>query len=95
MAEDPHVKELVEKVGALVSRRFNGDYRQAFTHYARSHSAQPTVDAKELEALLGDAGVGNFITRGAWVSGIIDRVDKDADRKISWDEFESVIKPTR
>ena len=92
MASNAQKEELIEKVSTLVSRRFHGNYRQAFTHYASSHSATPTVDERELKSLLADAGIGNSITRGMWASGIIDELDKDADRRISWTEFEAVIR---
>jgi hypothetical protein len=88
--EDENVKELKQKVSALVTRRFGRDnYTAAFQHYA---GRDGLVDADELRRLLDDAGVGNFATKGAWVRGIIKKLDKDLDNKISGPEFESVMR---
>lgn len=88
-AEDPNVTELTTKVQRLVERRFQGDGRAAFDHYA---GADGQVNRDELSRLLSDAGVGNFITRGAWVSGIMERVDGNGNGKISWGEFNAVMR---
>lgn len=87
--EDGHTKELKQKVSGLCQRKFGGDYQKAFNHYDGNHDG--AIDADELSALLDDAGVGSFITRGAWVKGILDKLDRNADRKISWGEFQSVF----
>jgi Ca2+-binding EF-hand superfamily protein len=92
VASDSDKRELVRKVGELVRTRFGSNYQSAFQHYARKRTADPKVDRDELYDLLDDAGVGNGITRGAWASGIIRELDKDGDAKISWSEFEAVIK---
>jgi len=90
--EDPNVRELTTKVGRLVDRQFDGSMRAAFDHYA---GADGKVSRDELSDLLSDAHVGNFVTRGAWVSGIMDRLDKapngNGDGKVSWTEFSSVM----
>lgn len=87
---DKNEEELKRKVGALVEKDFGGDYKKAFDHYDHDHDG--AVDADELTKLLKDAGVGNFATRGAWVKGILDKLDKTEDRKIQWQEFESVFR---
>jgi hypothetical protein len=46
----------------------------------------------ELEALLKDADVGNWLTRGSWADGIIAELDTDQDGYISAAEFEAVLK---
>lgn len=88
--EDPNEKELKEKVGGLVSTKFGGDYRKAFDHYDTNHDG--SVDAAEMSKLLEDARVGNAITRGRWVSGILKKLDTNKNGKIEWAEFESIIK---
>ncbi len=45
----------------------------------------------ELAQLLKDVDIGNTFTRGAWVRGIIDKLDTNADHAVSWDEFLLVI----
>jgi hypothetical protein len=84
--------ELVTKISALVQRDFHGNTQAAFNHYA---GADHQVSRSELLELLSDAGIGNVFTRGAWASGIMDRLDKaphgDGNGKISWTEFNNVI----
>jgi hypothetical protein len=87
--EDPREAELKAKVGKLCDARFGGDYKKAFAHYDGDHDGLISKD--ELSELLSDAGVGNRITRGAWASGIIKKLDKNADEKISWAEFDAVF----
>lgn len=88
-AEDANEKELKEKVGALVSKRFGGDFQKAFTHYDSDKSGGVSRD--EIVKLLADAGVGNGLTRGAWASGILKKLDRDENGAIEWTEFQSVF----
>lgn len=92
MASDKDKKELIQKVSELVRNRHGGSYQAAFQRYSRSKSQDDTVDSDELKELLADASVGNMMTRGAWASGIMSELDKDGDGRISWSEFETVIK---
>jgi Ca2+-binding EF-hand superfamily protein len=89
VASEDQRRELDEKVTALVKSRFAGDYQAAFTHYDADQSG--TIDADELKTLLHDAGIGNALTRGAWVRGIIKELDADGDGGISWAEFDAVF----
>ena len=41
--------------------------------------------------MLEDAGVGSWLTRGAWADGIIGELDKNKDKSISWEEFEALL----
>ena len=87
--EDDNVRELKTKVGGLVTKKFGGDYKKAFDHYDADKNG--TVDKHELVQLLADAGVGNGITRGAWASKIIEKLDQDGDTAIAWGEFQTVF----
>ncbi|MDB4956851.1 MAG: GTP-binding protein LepA [Myxococcales bacterium] len=87
--QDKNVEELKRKVGGLVAAKFGGSYKRAFEHYDADHDGG--ITKSELTALLGDAGVGNGITRGVWASKIIDKLDKSGDQKVEWTEFESVF----
>jgi Ca2+-binding EF-hand superfamily protein len=91
MATEAQKKELLEKVGKLVRDRFGGDYHQAFTHYDNV-KRDGKINKAELVQLLQDAGVGNWLTRGAWADGIIAELDTDGDGTISGPEFEAVLK---
>ena len=90
MATEAQKRELVKKIRKLVSRKFAGNYRQAFIHYSGGQGEK--VDADELSKLCKDAGIGSMLTRSMWVSGILDAVDKNADREISWNEFQEVLR---
>lgn len=84
-------KELVEKVGKLVNKKFGGSYKKAFQHYDRKPK-NLEIDRKELIVLLEDADVGNWATRGTWADGIIKKMDKNGNKSIDWGEFEKALK---
>jgi Ca2+-binding EF-hand superfamily protein len=83
--------ELLDKVSKLVTDQFGGDYHKAFDHYD-GDVKDGKISKRGLTDLLGDAGVGNWLTRSAWVSGIIAELDTDKDGSISAAEFEDVLK---
>jgi hypothetical protein len=90
--EDPNVKELREKVAKLVDEKFGGDYQAAFDHYNKNRDTG--IDHGELMDLLGDADIGNFITRGFWADGVLDFLDKkagDKDGRVQWSEFQDNV----
>jgi Ca2+-binding EF-hand superfamily protein len=91
MATEAQKQELVEKVSKLVTDRFGGDFSRAFEHYD-SGRKDGRIDKAELEALLKDADVGNWLTRGAWAAGIIDALDADKDGTISAEEFQAALR---
>jgi Ca2+-binding EF-hand superfamily protein len=90
LTDDDKRRELDDKITSLVATRFGGDYHAAFAHY--DSDGDGTIDTKELKTLLHDAGIGNGLTRWAWVQGIIQELDADRDGGISWAEFEAVFK---
>jgi Ca2+-binding EF-hand superfamily protein len=81
---------LRDKVSKLVTDQFGGDYHKAFDHYD-SDVKDGKISRRELTKFLGDAGVGNRLTRSAWVSGIIAELDTDKDGSISEAEFVDVL----
>ena len=83
------VIELQTKIAAFVRAHYGGDYKRAFEHYAADRVG---ISADELKQLLADADVGNFFTRGSWVSGVMERLDTNQDGRIAWDEFEQAVK---
>lgn len=89
MASEQNVRELKNKLDALVAEKFGGDYRRAFDGYDADHDGN--ISKAELKKLLGDAGVGNMFTRVAWAGGIIGELDTDDDVCISWAEFEAAF----
>ncbi len=82
--------ELRDKVAKLIKDNFEGDYHKAFDHY--DDDKDGTISKPELVTLLGDAGIGNWMTRGRWADGVISQLDTDGDGHISWTEFEDVLK---
>ncbi len=89
MATEAQKQELTHKVTKLIQERFGGDYNRAFAHYDTNGDGR--IDKAELGRLLEDAGIGNWLTRGAWSSGIIAALDADKDSTISGPEFQAVL----
>jgi len=73
----------------LVQERFGGDYHRAFAYYDTNGDGR--IDRAELGRLLEDAGIGNWLTRGAWASGIVAALDANKDGTISGPEFDAVL----
>lgn len=86
-------KELIAKLTRHVAARFGGTgsdaWRRAFKSADADHSG--TIDAVELAALLEAAGVGNFLSIDAWVSGVMAELDRDDEDGISYPELEAVL----
>ncbi len=91
MATEAQEQELTEKVKKLIADRFAGDWHKAFEHYDND-PRDGRISKEELGQLLKDAGIGNWLTRGAWANGIIAALDADKDGTISGPEFEAVLK---
>ena len=89
MASEAQQHELTGKVTRLIAERFGGDYNRAFAHYDANGDGR--IDQAELGRLLEDAGIGNWLTRGAWATGIIAALDADKDSTISGPEFRAVL----
>lgn len=89
-------EELRQKFRALAASRF-GDYtlpsmKKLFQSY--DGDGDGVIGRVELKAMLKDADVGNGITRGYWVDGIFEALDKSpADDRLSWDEYMASLKP--
>lgn len=84
-------EELKTKIRQLVKEKFEGDYRKGFDHYEKIDGEDSKIGSSALEQLLADANVGNWLTRGLWVEGVLKALDKDKDGAISWDEFELIL----
>jgi Ca2+-binding EF-hand superfamily protein len=81
-------------VQALMSKKYGSSTTEAcrklFDDYDRDKDGK--IDSKELEVLLKDAGIGNSLTRGMWIKGIVSALDENGDQKIDWSEFSKAIK---
>ena len=94
MASEEDKQELKDKVSSLIDERFGGDWDAAYRRYAQSSGAGSLIDRRDLRKLLKKAGVGNGLTRGAWVDGIIAELDTSGDGTISQSEFRTAMNRT-
>jgi Ca2+-binding EF-hand superfamily protein len=87
-------EELIAKIEALLQKKYGntdeGSMKKLFEAY--DMNADGKIDKSELFQLLKEAGIGNTLTRGAWVTGIMEKLDQNADKAISWDEFKVATK---
>ncbi len=85
--------ELVMKVKALMQRKYGATdqpaLRRLFDEYDRNHDGK--IDRHELETMLGEAGIGNALTRGMWVKGVIGAIDQNGDQLIDWNELSQAL----
>lgn len=89
-------EQLVTGIGNYLQQTY-GDrspaaMRKLFDRYDANRDGK--IDKQELTQLLKDVDIGNTLTRGAWVRGIISRLDINGDQAISWDEFSTVVAPS-
>jgi Ca2+-binding EF-hand superfamily protein len=86
-------EELVTKVRALMQKKYGATdtatLRKLFDEYDANKDGK--IDKRELEKLLTDAGIGNSLTRGMWIKGVIGAVDENSDKLIEWDELSKAI----
>lgn len=93
MANEEEKAELQSKLTMLLAKRFGGAgddaWSRAFEAYDTDRNGQ--ISMAELERLLEDADIGNFLTRRAWAGGVMDALDKDASSTISKLELLSAL----
>ncbi len=86
-------RELVTKIDALLRKRYGNAttnaQRQLFDSFDKD--GDDKINSDELDRLLKAADIGNMITRGAWVRGIMKAMDSDHDDQITWNEYLSAI----
>lgn len=87
--------ELITKVKKLITDRHGVDdqraLRSTFEAYDRNGSGR--LEAEELTRVLEDAGIGNKLTRGMWVKGILSKLAREASDALSWNDFASAVMP--
>lgn len=85
-------QQLVDGIGTYLQQNFGdkspASMRKLFDRYDVDHDGK--ITKPELTQLLKDIDIGNSFTRGAWVKGIIDKLDTNTDKAISWEEFQTV-----
>lgn len=86
-------EQLVAGIGTYLREHYGesseSSMQKLFDRYDADHDGK--INKQELGQLLKEVDVGNAFTRGAWVRGIIDKLDTNADRSISWEEFHTVF----
>lgn len=78
-------EEVIAKVSRFCRGECRGDWAALFARY--DTDGDNIVHARELRALLEDAGVGSFITRDRWVRGCLSELDRNEDGGISLAEL--------
>ena len=85
--------ELITKVKQLITTRHGSDdshaLRETFEAYDRNRTGR--LEADELARVLEDAGIGNKLTRGMWVKGILSKLAREANDALSWNDFASAV----
>lgn len=96
MPSEKDKRELVTKMTAHVRKRFGGTgldaWRRAFDAADRNHDG--AISKPELEAMLKAAGIGNFITIGAWTDGVMRELDKGQNGTLTFEELKSALVST-
>jgi len=94
MSTNSNKDELVSKIKGLLMRKTGNTTRDSmaamFKTYDKDHNGR--IGERELHTMLSDAGVGNGLTRGMWVDGIIKELDTNHDGEIGWEEFDASIR---
>ena len=84
---------LVARIHELMRGRFGGSdavaLKRLFDAYDTNGDGQ--IDRDELARLLADAGVGNELTRKAWVRAAMRQLDTDGSQTISYRELETIV----
>jgi hypothetical protein len=93
---DPQAAAVGRQVDDMVKKKFGGDYKKAFQHYA---GANGEVSRDGVKALLKDAGIGSdtqipFIgsTRDKYADALMDKFDSNHNGSVSWQEFTGGMK---
>ena len=89
VAGEAEERDLQQKINALTVSRYGAvsldTTKKLFLSYDADGDGK--ISKAELKKLLEDAGIGNWITRGYWVDGVFDELDKDRDNKLTWEEY--------
>jgi Ca2+-binding EF-hand superfamily protein len=85
-------QQLVDAIQAYLKQHYGDASLASMRKLFDGHDADGDgkIDKDELGRLLKAVDVGNALTRGAWVRGVIDKLDTNTDRTISWEELIAV-----
>ena len=81
--------EIKARAKQFVDENFGGDYHAAFDHF--DTDADGRISKGELESILREFGVGNFLTRSLYAREGLKTLDLNRDGGISWDEFQVAL----
>ena len=76
---DENTLFLIEKINTYVKNDYNGDYSSALSKI--DTNGDDMLDSDELWYALAAMDVGNYMTRSAWVKGIMDYFGEESSTK--------------
>jgi hypothetical protein len=91
MASADDRKELVEKLKALCVKRFGKADAWPELFAAYDGDKDGAINTLELVELLAAADVGNSFSRGFWVTGIFEEMDRDKSESVTLAELNDAI----
>lgn len=81
-------EEIQAKIAALAVRRYGSssteNLKKLFQSYDRNNDN--ALDKDEVEQLVIDADISTVFS-GMYADGVIDAIDQNGDRKLTWDEY--------
>lgn len=76
---DENTQFLIEKINTYVKNDYNGDYNSALSKF--DTNGDDILDSDELWYALAAMDVGSYMTRSAWVKGIMDYFGEELSTK--------------
>jgi hypothetical protein len=84
--KDANQIELETKLKLHVTEKYGGDFENAFAGFDKDSDG--SLNKGELKFALKAVGIGNGFTRGAWMRGIMKKMDVDpTDGKLTFEEL--------
>lgn len=82
---DENTLFLIEKINTYVKNDYNGDYSSALSKF--DTNGDDMLDSDELWYALTAMDVGSYMTRSAWVKGIMDYFGEESSPSVALAEL--------
>ena len=82
---DENTQFLIEKINTYVKNECNGDYSNALSKF--DINGDGVLDSDELWYALAAMDVGSYMTRSAWVKGIMDYFGEESSPSVALAEL--------